>query len=145
MSQEPSPEILARVKENFEWWNGGEPELMVDEYAEDGELDLSAVFRDTPPIRGSESMRRSLVEFFETWEGFRMEALEVFDLGDGRFVVDVRLWGKGRRSGAEVEQRFANLYTLRASDNKIVRCQLFPTVQAAKDFAAGSAPAAQTA
>jgi hypothetical protein len=44
MSEPVSPEILARVEDNFEWWNGGEPQLMLDEYAEDGELDLSAVF-----------------------------------------------------------------------------------------------------
>jgi hypothetical protein len=64
-----------------------------------------------------------------------MDPLEVFELGHGRFVVDVRLWGKGKRSGAEVDQRFAYLYTLRQSDDKVVRCQLFPTVQAAMDFA----------
>jgi hypothetical protein len=31
---------------------------MLNEYAEDGELDLSAVFTDTPVIRGHEGMRR---------------------------------------------------------------------------------------
>jgi ketosteroid isomerase-like protein len=130
--------------EAFEWWNGGEPEVMADEYAEDGELDLSAVFEDMEPVRGHEGMRRLLGDFYENWEGFRMDPLEVFDLGDRRYVVEVRLWGKGRRSGVEVDQRFANLYTLRASDDKVLRCQIFPTVQAAKDFAAASAPAAQS-
>jgi hypothetical protein len=42
-----------------------------------------------------------------------MDPLKVFDIGRGRFVVDVRLWGKGKRSGDEVDQRFAFLYTLR--------------------------------
>ena len=51
--------------------------------------------------------------------------------------MDVRLWGKGKRSGAEVDQRFAYLYTLREDDEKIVRCQFFPTVQAAMDVARG--------
>jgi ketosteroid isomerase-like protein len=133
--------FLARVMESFEWWNGGEPEVMADEYAEDGELDLSSVFEDTQPVRGHEGMRRLLGEFYENWEGFRMDPLEVLDLGDMRYIVEIRLWGKGRLSGAEVDQRFANLYTLRAPDNKIVRCQIFPTVQAAKDFATASAPA----
>ena len=144
MSQSASPEILARVQENFEWWNGGEPQLMLDEYAEDGELDLSAVFTDSPVLRGHEGMRRQLDEFWEVWEGVRMDALEVFYVGRGRFVVDVRLWGKGRRSGVEVDQRFAALYTLRDSDKKIARCQFFPTVEAAMDFATGSASAAQS-
>ncbi len=142
MPETASPEILARVKENFEWWNGGEPELMLDEYAEDGELDLSAVFTDTSMYRGHESMRHQIKEFWETWAGLRMESLEVFDAGRGRFAVDVRLWGRGKRSGAEVEQRFAFLYTLRESDKKIVRAQLFPTIQAAMDFATASTSAA---
>jgi hypothetical protein len=40
--------------------------------------------------------------------------------------------------GAEIDQRFANLYTLRAADNKVVRLQLVPTVQAAMNHAAGA-------
>ena len=55
-------------------------------------------------IRGHEGMRRYLDEFWAAWEGVRMDALEVFRIDDRRFVVDVRLWGKGRRSGAEVDQ-----------------------------------------
>jgi ketosteroid isomerase-like protein len=144
MRQTASPEILARVKDNFEWWNGGEPQLMLGEYAEDAELDISAVFTDTPPLRGHESMRRQLDEWWEAWEGLRMESLQVLDAGHGRFVVDVRLWGKGRRSGAEVEQRFAFLYTLREADNKIVRAQLFPNARAAMDHAKATPSAAQS-
>ena len=67
-----------------------------------------------------------------------MDPLEVFDVGGGRFVVDLRWWGKGKRSGVEVDQRVAFLYTFRSADNKIVRSQLFPTVQAAMDFAAAA-------
>jgi hypothetical protein len=52
--------------------------------------------------------------------------------------------GKGKSSGAEVDQRFACLYTLRATDNKGVRFQLFPTVQAAMDFGSASASAAKS-
>jgi ketosteroid isomerase-like protein len=135
MSQPASPEILARVKDNFEWWNGGEPELMLGEYAEDAELDLSAVFTDIPVFRGHEGIRGQLDHWWEAWEGLRMESLEVLHVDGSRFVVDVRLWGKGKRSGVEVEQRFAFLYTLREGDNKIVRAQLFPTTKTALDFA----------
>jgi ketosteroid isomerase-like protein len=144
MPQTASPEIAERFKDGFEWWNCGELDLMQDHYAEDAEFDVSAVFTDTQPIRGHGSMRRYWDEMWKTWEGMRMDPLEVFDLGEGRFVVDVRWWGKGKRSGAEIDQRFANLYTLRAVDNKVVRLQLFPTVQAAMDFATGSASTAQS-
>ena len=117
---------------------------MQDTYAEDGEFDVSAVFTDTTPVRGHESMRHQWDEMWEAWEGIRVDPLEVFDVGEGRFVVDVRLWGKGKRSGAEVDQRFAYLYTLREADEKFVRCQLFPNVQAAMDSAAASKSAAHS-
>jgi ketosteroid isomerase-like protein len=144
MPQTASPEVVERFTEGFECWNGGELDLMQDAYAEDGEFDVSAVFTDTQPFRGHESMRRYWDELWETWEGVRMDPLEVFDVGRGRFVVDVRLWGKGKRSGAAVDQRFAYLYTLRDSDEKIVRCQLFPTLEAAIDSATASKSAAQS-
>ena len=100
-------------------------------YAEDAVWDISGVFTDVAPIQGHESLRRYWDEVWETWEGVRMDPLEVFDVGDGRYVVDVRLWGKGKRSGVEVDQRFAYLYTLRPEDEKIIRAQLLPDVQSA--------------
>lgn len=82
--QTASPEILEHFKQGFECWNGGQLDLMQDMYAEDGEFDLSAVFTDTTPFRGHDSMRRQWDEMWETWEGIRMDPLEVFDIGGGR-------------------------------------------------------------
>ena len=144
MTATAAPAVVERFKEGFECWNDGNLDLMGDMYAEDAEYDSSAVFTDTPVFRGKESMRRQWEEMWQAWEGIRMDPLEVFDLGGGRFAVDVRLWGKGRRSGAEVDQRMACLYTLREADQKVVRCQLFPDVQAAIDAAADSPPAAHS-
>ena len=58
-------------------------------------------------------------------------------------MVDVRLWGKGRRSGAEVDERFAFLYPLRSGDDKVIRAQLVPDVAAA--LSAAESSASQTA
>jgi ketosteroid isomerase-like protein len=138
MAQPASPEVVERFKEGFECWNDGQLDVMQDMYAQDGEFDVSAVFTDTPPFKGHEGMRRRWAEMWEAWEGIRQDPLEVTDLGDGRFVVEVRLWGRGKRSGIEVDQRFAYIYTVRADDEKIVRCQLFATVEAALGAAAGT-------
>jgi hypothetical protein len=73
-----------------------------------------------------------------------MDPLDVFDLGSGQFVVDIRLWGKGRRSGIEIDQRSAFLYKLREADGKVIRSRLFPTVEAAMDSARAEAPAGFT-
>ena len=112
---------------------------MQDMYAEDAEFDVSAVFTDVGPMRGHQNMRRYWDEVWETWEGIRMDPTEVLDVGDGRYVVDVRLWGKGKRSGVEVDQRFAYLYTLRMEDERIIRAQLLPDVATAISVAASSA------
>jgi ketosteroid isomerase-like protein len=135
--------MLDRFKERFECWNRGELDLMQDMYAEDGVFDVSAVFTDVAPMRGHERMRRYWNELWETWDGIRLDPIEVFDVGDGRYVVDVRLWGKGRRSGVEVDQRFAFVYTIRPEDEKIVHAQLLPDVAVAISMAelAASQPA----
>jgi ketosteroid isomerase-like protein len=144
MPQTTSPEVIERFKEGFEQWNCGELDLMQDQYADDAEIDFSAVFTDMEPLRGHETIRRQYNELWKAWEGIRLDPLEVFDVGQGRFVVDMRLWGKGKRSGVEVDQRLASLYTLRESDRKVVRNQLFPTVQAATDYAAASKSAVRS-
>jgi ketosteroid isomerase-like protein len=112
---------------------------MQDMYAEDGVFDVSAVFTDVAPMRGHERMRRYWNELWETWDGIRLDPIEVFDVGDGRYVVDVRLWGKGRRSGVEVDQRFAFVYTIRPEDEKIVHAQLLPDVAVAISMAESAA------
>ena len=116
---------------------------MQEPYADDAVFDVSAVFTDVAPIRGHESMRRYWSELREIWDGLRMDPLEVFDVGDGRYAVELRLWGKGKRSSAEVEQRFAFLYTLRPEDGKVVRAQLLPDIAAA--ISAAESTASQTA
>jgi ketosteroid isomerase-like protein len=103
---------------------------MQEPYAEDAVFDVSAVFSDVAPMRGHQNMRRYWYEMRETWGGLRLDPLEVFEV-DGRYVVDLRLWGKGKRSGIEVEQRFAFLYTLRPEDGKVIRAQLFPDLATA--------------
>jgi ketosteroid isomerase-like protein len=125
----PDP-VVVLFNEGFECWNGGEVDLMQDMYAEDAEVDPSALFTDLAPIRGRDQVRRYFDEMWETWEGLRLEPLEVFDAGENRFLVDVRLWGKGKRSGAEVDQRFAFLYTF-GGDGLIARNQFFPDKESA--------------
>jgi ketosteroid isomerase-like protein len=113
---------------------------MLEMYAEDAVLDVSAVFTDVAPTRGHRDMLRYWKELRETWGGgMRMDPLEVHELGDGRYVLDVRLWGKGTLSGVEIDQRFAFLYTFRP-DGKVIRAQLFPDVAAAVSAAESSAP-----
>ena len=45
---------------------------MLDTYAEDAVFDVSAVFTDVAPMRGSKSIRRYWETLRETWDGLRM-------------------------------------------------------------------------
>jgi ketosteroid isomerase-like protein len=132
-----------RVQERFDCWNRDEYEPMQEMYAEDAVFDVSAVFTDVGPMRGHENMLRYWYELRETWDGLRLDPVEVLDLGDGHYVADLRLWGKGKRSGAEVEQRFAFLYAVRREDGMVIRARLLPNVKAA--ISAAQSSASQTA
>ena len=115
---------------------------MEEMYAEDALFDVSAVFTDVAPMRGKENIRSYWYELRETWAGLRLDPVEVLDVGDGRYVADLRLWGRGKRSGVEVEQRFAFLYTVRP-DGKVIGVRLLPDLAAA--ISAAEASASQTA
>jgi ketosteroid isomerase-like protein len=133
MAKVLSPEILDRLKvqERFDCWNRDEFEPMEEMYAEDAVFDVSAVFTDVPPLRGKESIRRYWHELRQTWAGLRLDPVEVLEIGDGSYIVEVRLWGRGQRSGAEVEQRMAMLYKFRAEDGKAVSIRMLADVATA--------------
>ena len=126
-----SPDVLdrLRVEERFECFNRGELDMMIEPYAEDAVFDVSNVFTDLPPVQGHAALRRSWYELQETWGELRLDPRELLDVGDDRYVLDLRLSGKGRSSGAAADQRFAFLYTLRGE--KIARAELFSDVDAA--------------
>jgi ketosteroid isomerase-like protein len=127
-----SPQILELASERFECWNRNELDQMQDMYAPDAVFDVSAVFTDVRPKQGHGEMREYWNEMQEVWSGVRLDPLEAFDVGDNRYVIDLRLSGQGQRSGAEVEQRFAMLYTLRPEDGKVLRAELYADVDAAE-------------
>ena len=112
---------------------------MLELYAEDAVFDMSAVFPDVAPVRGHHDMVRYWMELRETWGGgMRLDPLDLFDLGDRRYVLDMRLSGIGTRSGIEVDRRMAFLYDLRP-DGKIMRARLFPDLATAISVAESSA------
>lgn len=131
MAQAVSPEDLDQWQERFECWNRGDLDEMQDMYAEDAVFDVSAVFADIPPLQGHANMRRQWDELYENLEGVRLEPFEVFDLGSGRYIAHVRLFGRGKQSGVEVNQRYAFLYAVRPQDEKVIRAQLLPDLASA--------------
>src|SRR5687768_16569188 len=116
MARPVPPETLEQLQEVFECWNGGNFTQMLAMWAEDGIFDVSAVFTDVAPARGHPDVLRSWEELLESLDGLRMDPVQVFELGQGLYVVDMRLWGEGRRSGAEVDKRYGYLCEFRRED-----------------------------
>jgi ketosteroid isomerase-like protein len=87
---------------------------------------------DEGPVYGIEAVRRSDERWFEAWENHSYTMEEVIGVGD-RVFVTARFRGRGRASGAEVEGRHFEVYTLR--DRKIIRIEEFDERQDALEAA----------
>jgi ketosteroid isomerase-like protein len=74
--------------------------------------DNRAVWPDGDRYHGRDEVRREARRWFGTWEEYRFNAEEFIDAGDC-VVVPLRVHGRGRGSGAEVEQYFVELWRLR--------------------------------
>jgi ketosteroid isomerase-like protein len=91
--------------------------------APDAEFDFSAIYPDTPIVRGVEELRR----FRDSgpWSGspIHFEPERFFDVDDERVLVFLEVWATGRGSGAQVENRVAHEFTIR--DELVVRFKVY--------------------
>ena len=74
------------------------------------------------PSRGHDAVRASLAHWKADWDDYEVMPQELVDMGD-RVLATVRLRGRGRGSGVEIDARFYDVYTLR--DGRIVRMDQF--------------------
>jgi ketosteroid isomerase-like protein len=108
-----SAERFASFVEGWECYNRHDFDAMEAHYRADAVLDVSRVYLDERPRRGREEMRAYWEQMWEISAGLRMDPVEALDVGGERYVVVMRFGQRGKRSGADVEQRVALIYTLR--------------------------------
>jgi 2-(1,2-epoxy-1,2-dihydrophenyl)acetyl-CoA isomerase len=77
---------------------------------------------EEPASRGRDAVRGNYERWRSAWEDVEATAEEFIDAGN-RVIVTAHFRGRGRGSGAEVEARFYEVYTLR--DSKVVRVDEF--------------------
>jgi ketosteroid isomerase-like protein len=91
---------------------------------------------DVGPILGKDALRAWLQDWFDTFDEFTMELLEVIDAGDGTVVWVERFGGRARRSGVQTDQTIGGVFTIR--DGKIARGREYPSRARALRAALGS-------
>jgi ketosteroid isomerase-like protein len=72
--------------------------------------------------QGHGAVRASLQRWKTEWDDYELTAEQLDDMGE-RVLATVRVRGRGRASGVEIDARFYDMYTLR--DRKIVRMDQF--------------------
>jgi ketosteroid isomerase-like protein len=134
--QAVGPDVLAAFRERFECYNRHDFDAMEAMYHPDAVFDPSRVFPGERPRRGYADMRPYWEEMWEIWDGIQMNPVEVLDVGGDRYVVVVEFGLRGKRSGADVAQPMAFLYTVR--DDLVARADLFADRETALAAAAGA-------
>jgi ketosteroid isomerase-like protein len=67
---------------------------------------------DAAGHHGRQAVRRDWEQMFALFEDFTIDIEEIFDAGE-ELLVFLRLSGRGRESGAEVDARMAHIWTIR--------------------------------
>jgi ketosteroid isomerase-like protein len=116
MSQE-NVEIVRRM---YEAYHGGDVDAALSYY--DPEVVVDASFRVDGGIgHGHEGLSRIIRTWVGTFDDWREEIEEIRDLGSHVLVLSTQR-GRGKGSGAEVEQRYAVVYEIQG--DKITRMTL---------------------
>ncbi len=117
MSQE-NVEIVRRNYERVTATRQMPPEL----FDTDFEVDATSVGAGVGVTHGLEAAQEFLLEYWETFENFRVELEEVIHADDEQVVTVVRDGGRIKGSDAETWNRFFHVWSF--SDSKIARLSI---------------------
>jgi ketosteroid isomerase-like protein len=91
----------------------------IDFRAAEGALD------DHGPIKGKEALRAFVQDWLDTFDDFRVEPVELIDVGEDKVIAVTRISGRAKLSGVETDLTYAELSTLR--DGKIALSRQYLT------------------
>ena len=116
-----------RTMQGYQAVNRGDLDVLLAVYHDDAVICFDASSGFVPPDlagehRGHEGFRRLWEAWRSAWRELELRPEEVVDLGD-RFLVQVRMTGRGRHSGLDTDMRYFEVYTLR--NGKISRHENF--------------------
>jgi ketosteroid isomerase-like protein len=88
---------------------------------------------DRGPIHGKDAMRAYVQDWVDTFDEFRLEPVELIDVGGDVIVAVLRYGGRAKLSGIETDETFGVVFTIR--DRKIMRGREYTTRQQALEAA----------
>jgi uncharacterized protein len=118
----PGTDAKDAVVASYEALNSGDIDATMEVLAEDAEWYESEELPGADVYRGRETIRAFLTDFLASWERFHQTVEETREQGD-RVLVMIHLEAKGRGSAAEVDARYAHLWTV--SGGRGVRVDAF--------------------
>jgi ketosteroid isomerase-like protein len=80
---------------------------------------------DHGPINGKEALRAFAQDWLDTFDDMKGEPVELIDAGDDKVIAVIRIRGRAKLSGVEIDMTYAELDTLR--DGKIARARQYLT------------------
>lgn len=112
-----------RTMQGYQAVNRGDLAVLLAVYHEDAVVSFDSSGGLVPPDlagehHGHEGFRRLWDAWRAAWQELEVRPLQLIDVGD-RFLVEVRMVGRGRHSGLDTDMRYFEVYTLR--DGKISR------------------------
>ncbi|HEY1238379.1 MAG TPA: nuclear transport factor 2 family protein [Solirubrobacterales bacterium] len=107
----PGTDAADTIVASYASLNERDIDAAMEVLAEDAEWHESEVLPDTGVYRGREAIRAFLTEFLASWERFHQTVEETREEGD-RLLVMIHLEATGRGSAADVDARYAHLWTL---------------------------------
>jgi ketosteroid isomerase-like protein len=112
-----------RTMQGYQAVNRGDLDLLLAVYHEDAVICFDPSSGFLPPDltgehHGHDGLRRLWEAWRSPWEELELRPEELIDLGE-RFLVQVRMIGRGLHSGVATEKRYFEVYTLR--DGRISR------------------------
>lgn len=113
------------VRRQAQAYAAGDWETAISLLDPDVVYDISRFSTAGGVFHGLQGVRDGFREWIGSWEGYRLEVLEVIDADDDQVVVLMRETGRGQGSGVPVEVDNAVVNTVR--DGKVVRIDVYPT------------------
>jgi ketosteroid isomerase-like protein len=112
------------VRRAYEMFNRNGPEAILDFLDPDVEWDESELPARQPGVyRGHDGVRRLFEENAALWENINVQADEILG-GDEGVVAFIRVRGRGRHTGANVELAIAEVWKMRGGKGSEVRLYL---------------------